>query len=69
MAHKEAWCSIIVKRPSTKIIIQNACEDKAHDSVPLRKFLENRKYIVHIPKRGLDTIAIPKNKKKQQNAG
>ena len=63
-AHNEAWCSIIVKRPNAKIIVQNASEDKAYDSAELRKFLEKRKYIVHIPKRGLDTEVIPKNKRK-----
>lgn len=51
-----------MRRPKTKEVKQNACEDKAYDSQKLRAWLERRGYDVHIPHRGIDPERIKGNK-------
>ena len=48
--YKECLDSCIIKRPSSKRVVQNICLDKAYDSKDVREHLK-RKYIVHIPER------------------
>jgi transposase len=50
-SHNKVWCSLIIKRPNTAVVIQHACEDKAYDDIKIRRWLKKRGYIVHIPSR------------------
>ncbi len=53
-SHDLSWSSIIIKRPNSKEVKQNACEDKAYDSENKRNWLKKKGYEVHIPHRGVD---------------
>jgi len=48
--YKECLDSCVIKRPSSKNVLQNICLNKAYDSKDVREYLK-RKYIVHIPER------------------
>jgi len=61
--HDEAWGSLIMGRPKGKELEQHACEDKAYDSDKKRLWLKRRGYVVHIPRKGLDTELRPEDKR------
>jgi putative transposase len=53
--HDHSWSSLVVRRPRPDVLEQNGCEDKAYDFPACRKTLAKKRYIVHIPHRGLGT--------------
>ena len=55
--HDHCWDSLVLSRPSPKVLEQHACEDKGYDFPACRRELSKKGYIVHIPYRGLGTEA------------
>jgi putative transposase len=51
--HDRSWDSFVLARPNPGVLQQHACEDKGYDFPACRRKLARKRYIVHIPYRGL----------------
>ena len=55
--------NVIVPRPTTKYIVHHLCADKGYDYPDLRQIISERRYRVHISRRGISLDEIPPAKR------